>query len=571
MVDLKPDLMKIQLFISCRKLMDVETFSKSDPFVEVHYRTRETESVKLGQTEVIWDNLNPDYVKSFILDYYFEEQQYLEFKVFDANMEQNQEVKGLAIGQAECTVGEIIGSKGQQVVKTLTLPDKKKSTGNIILRIEEVNENDNNEVLISFSGKGLAGQGTWCGCHKFSPMFYLSRVMESGANQRVYVSDFENGNNVNWGPMAKSVQELCNGDLNRPISFELYDHYSSSRHRFIGSFEFSIIKISEGGEKKFEITHPKNNKQSLGSVIVSDFQLLQKHSFLEFIAGGLQINLVIGVDFTSSNGNPLDPSSLHYISPNVPNQYQAALQSVSEILLNYDSDKEVPLFGFGGRIDKEVDHCFALNSNISNPSVKELKGIMKAYKEIITTVKLDGPTYFAPLLETVVKMAEFAKVNQSNQQYFILLILTDGDIHDMQQTIDLIVRGSESPLSITIVGIGKSSFEKMVELDADVKPLINSDGKKMTRDIVQFVPYEKFKHSVHQLTKQVLEEIPREIVNFFKIRGIIPNAQVRNEFDFKRVESIRVSAPDIIYDEPERIHLIQDHARRNPSGHSDYT
>jgi len=54
------------------------------------------------------------------------------------------------------------------------------------------------------------------------------------------------------------------------------------------------------------------------------------------------------------------------------------------------------------------------------------------------------------------------------------LILTDGDIHDMKDTINWIVRGSNSPLSIVIIGIGNSSFENMVVLDADDDPLIDS-------------------------------------------------------------------------------------------------
>ena len=36
---------------------------------------------KFGRTEVIYDNLNPDFVKKFIINYYFEECQKLKFEV----------------------------------------------------------------------------------------------------------------------------------------------------------------------------------------------------------------------------------------------------------------------------------------------------------------------------------------------------------------------------------------------------------------------------------------------------------------------------------------------------------
>lgn len=59
----------------------------------------------------------------------------------------------------------------------------------------------------------------------------------------------------------------------------------------------------------------------------------------------------------------------------------------------------------------------------------------------------------------------------------------------MQETKDWVVQGSTVPLSIIIVGVGNDNFGKMVELDADEEPLIDSHGRKMARDIVQFVPF----------------------------------------------------------------------------------
>jgi len=41
------------------------------------------------------------------------------------------------------------------------------------------------------------------------------------------------------------------------------------------------------------------------------------------------------------------------------------------------------------------------------------------------------------------------------------MILTDGCIHDMQQTIDLLVEASHLPMSIVIVGVGDENFNKM--------------------------------------------------------------------------------------------------------------
>jgi len=60
---------------------------------------------------------------------------------------------------------------------------------------------------------------------------------------------------------------------------------------------------------------------------------------------GLNINLVYGVDFTGSNGDPTNSNSLHYYNPNsnTLNQYQTSLFNISNILISYDSDKSIPM------------------------------------------------------------------------------------------------------------------------------------------------------------------------------------------------------------------------------------
>ena len=69
-----------------------------------------------------------------------------------------------------------------------------------------------------------------------------------------------------------------------------------------------------------------------------------------------------------------------------------------------------------------------------------------------------GPTLFTPLHKVVL---EYMKSNISLPMYHILLILTDGQMHDIRETIDLIVECSNYPLSIIIVGIGNEDFVSM--------------------------------------------------------------------------------------------------------------
>lgn len=75
------------------------------------------------------------------------------------------------------------------------------------------------------------------------------------------------------------------------------------------------------------------------------------------------------------------------------------------------------------------------------------------------------------------------------QQYFILLIITDGEITDLDQTRQAIVNASKLPMTIIIVGVGEADFKAMEFLDRDDGVLKSLTGEPAAQDIVQFVPF----------------------------------------------------------------------------------
>ena len=117
--------------------------------------------------------------------------------------------------------------------------------------------------------------------------------------------------------------------------------------------------------------------------------------------------------------------------------------------------------------------------------------MFQLYRQALKGTSLSGPTYFKYILSVVL---EYMKANMQMQMYHILLILTDGAIHDMKETKDLIVECSTYPLSIIIIGIGNADFSNMIELDGDEVALRNSRGQLAARDIVQFVKFNDYKN-----------------------------------------------------------------------------
>lgn len=100
---------------------------------------------------------------------------------------------------------------------------------------------------------------------------------------------------------------------------------------------------------------------------------------------------------------------------------------------------------------------------------------------------LSGPTHFAPLIVEATRLAIAGRCSQDAPHYTILLLLTDGVINDVDATKKAIIRASEFPISIIIIGIGEADFTAMNILDGD-DALLSCDGISAKRDIVQFVP-----------------------------------------------------------------------------------
>lgn len=188
--------------------------------------------------------------------------------------------------------------------------------------------------------------------------------------------------------------------------------------------------------------------------------------------------------------------------------------------------------GFGAKLPPSgnVSHQFPLNGNPSHPYCSGVEEILQHYRNQLNCVQLYGPTNFAPVINNAISIAtQF----QDGRHYFVLLIITDGIISDMHQTKRAIINASSLPISIIIVGVGDADFDDMDELDSDDVRL-SAEGRYAERDIVQFVPLNKFLSnsgpnqfikSQADLAKEVLAEIPDQLTSFMKSRGFKPQMQ----------------------------------------------
>ncbi|KAM9325542.1 copine-9 [Gastrophryne carolinensis] len=530
-VDTSVPATKIEVTVSCRSLLDMDTFSKSDPVVVLYIQgIGNKEWTEFGRTEVIDNTLNPDFVRKFVLDYFFEEKQNLRFDVFNVDSRSCNISKHDFLGQAFCTLGEIIGSPRSRLEKPLTgIPGKK--CGNIILSAEELS-NCRDIVTMQLCANKLDKKDFF---GKSDPFLVFYRSNEDGTFTICHKTEVvKNTLNPVWQPFTIPVRALCNGDYDRTVKVDVYDWDRGGSHDFIGEFTTSYRELSRGQSQfsVYEVLNPKKKCKkkkyiNSGTVTLLSFKAESEYTFVDYIKGGTQLNFTVAIDFTASNGNPSQPTSLHYMNPYQLNAYGMALKAVGEIIQDYDSDKLFPAYGFGAKIppDGKISHEFPLNGDMDNPNCMGIQGVLEAYFKSLRTVQLYGPTNFASVVNQV---ASSAGQVTDGSQYYVLLIITDGVISDMAQTKEAIVNASSLPLSIIIVGVGPAEFDAMEELDGD-EVRVSSRGRFAERDIVQFVPFRDYVDrsgnqvlSMARLAKDVLAEIPEQFLSYMKSRDIKP-------------------------------------------------
>lgn len=250
-------------------------------------------------------------------------------------------------------------------------------------------------------------------------------------------------------------------------------------------------------------------------------------------------NLIIGIDFTKSNmwtgEETFGGKSLHFLAHKdasppdfdddystdnldskqdmppsfnsqasvgddlhavIMNPYEHAITMLGQVLESFDDDNIIPTYGFGDIRTKDKS-VFPLH----DPSTGGLNGfhqVIEAYHRVVPTLKFSGPTSFVPLID---KAIEHTK---NDGGYHILLIIADGQVSRQDVNAEAIVRASNHPLSIIMVGVGDGPWEEMRAFD-DALPQRRFDN-------FQFVPFSETMQSVnnadHLFALNTLMELP---------------------------------------------------------------
>ncbi|KAL5712866.1 RING-type E3 ubiquitin transferase [Ranunculus cassubicifolius] len=220
---------------------------------------------------------------------------------------------------------------------------------------------------------------------------------------------------------------------------------------------------------------PRKNSNSKFTKINDNYRSLDQVTQALSQAGLESSNLIVGIDFTKSNEwtgkQSFNRKCLHHIGDSL-NPYEQAISIIGRTLSAFDEDNLIPCYGFGDATthDKEVFSFY--------PEDKPCNGFEEAlarYRELVPQLRLAGPTSFAPIIDMATGIVE-----ESGGQYHVLLIIADGQVTrsvdtqhgglspQEQDTINAIVRASDYPLSIVLVGVGDGPWGMMKKFDDNI-------------------------------------------------------------------------------------------------------
>lgn len=569
----------ISLEVRAIALKKMDRLSKSDPICFLQepsnplYMNDRTQWKTIQQTEVIRNSTAPVWTTRLKVPYHFEQYQPLRFSLVD--VDNFKTVTGDHLGYADTTLADLVRNPNETIPVHLPRRAGKQGpnttvgapfrpggsaqpstqAGHLIIRAHDEDAAGRIRVFLQLRAQNIPSLDKVAGIttSKSDPFYRLSvQVPHSIRPVTLYTSEHhDNNSDPIWHAHTSHLPAVNESNDSIMLIVEIFDWNRSKQHALIGTGKFSLADALSK-ERPFEIVRP--NKAPTGGgqggrmgrkrppmLFVHDSRARRLPSFVSYLSGGMVLNFVVAVDFTKSNGPANQRSSLHFLGDN-PNmftqtsQYAQALRAVSSVMTPYVGERgAVTALGFGAKVPWAPPHLrgqasfdFHLAGALSPGGfpgpleVHGVDGLLQAYRASAQSVEMYGPTLFAPVIRRAVHLANLNPISPNRQVFTVLLIMTDGMLDDMSETVDAIVDASyNTPLAIVIVGVGNADFSRMNTLDGDNVKLRSSSGRTAKHDIVQFCKFES-NMRLEVLATKVLQEVPGRVVEFMMERGFDP-------------------------------------------------
>jgi len=286
---------RLGLTFRCHDLPNLDRNSKTDAFIVLWKINSRGMKEKVGQTEMVADNLDPEFVTEIIVDYFFEEQQNFLCEVYDVDDATNiQNLRNQEfIGSYNFKLGNLVAARNQELNQPIESSTRKNSGKIHIMADEKKDDYGKMQAKFTVSAKFTSKMFDNC-------FFTINRMKNPGQFQPVFKSECKppmNGE-ISFNEIILDTHRLCDADNEQPILFQGFHFNKSGNHAKIGQAEITLSQLIDIGGG-YEVSLGNGD-----SLMIKNFEFSERVSFLDYIMGGCEIGVHIAIDFTLSNGDP---------------------------------------------------------------------------------------------------------------------------------------------------------------------------------------------------------------------------------------------------------------------------
>ncbi len=522
----------LEIFFKCEKINLGDSKELPNPRIILYKRNEKSEYVEVGRTEIKKGVQDTSFDTSVSIGFSFQATQLMKIILYHvaADGKESTEICRMdfelskLISSVNSTMSFSIVDKAGKLKAKITLEAQKhvkeKFSYRIDLKCKDVKD-------LEWFAKADPCIRLYRPKPKFLKEEFPEKIPDEGWFKVHETECILNESNPDFKPFTITADKLCRCDENVRLKMEIWDYAldGDQKKKKIGAGYFKVKDAISRTTKYIKTTD--ENQRLAGFIIFEVFEKEKTFDFIDYLNWGLSLNQMILIDYSKSNGHPKEPDSLHALSSFKVNPYQHAISNVGSILFQYGGKTPViRMHGFGGKLQGSSEETNSDYFVLKTQEIVEAKNMRQAavvYERMIHSLE---SCFGAKLSPGIRGCMEWAKVESAKDQkfYAVLLILTDGEVEDMEETKEAIVEASVLPMSIIIVGLRGKNHAQFRVLDGDMRRLRDKRNRPVYRDIVQFVDYSQVKMDKAKLDEEVLAELPHQIVEYFAKKRIRPTS-----------------------------------------------
>lgn len=311
----------IEIHVSCKNLASLDIGTKSDSLC-LFETEQKGKYIEEDRTEVVFDNSNPNYVRSFKTYNLSDSNKQIRFEIYDYDPknQRNFELKD-QIGYCITDIRYIASHLNQPINFNLKKYSKNGKRGQITLIAHEYKQSNSNLQFI-MQAMNLKKMKTFA---KNNPFFEISKPLENGHIIALYRSEaLLKCYSCIFLEFTIPINSLTSKSGDQ-ITVTFFDYHKNKPPKMIGKCNISVKNLMNSKNTTFDLKGEKDQK-SVGQFKFTKLEIIQIPTFQDYLKSGIELKPITAIDFTSSNKKLHDISS----DPKLLNLYQKCITSKSK-------------------------------------------------------------------------------------------------------------------------------------------------------------------------------------------------------------------------------------------------